>query len=88
MEESWQKNGRGPPACDNNQQPGSSGGKLRMPTVHEALPYTPLSSIVPFNSGQSAFTCCDTAPHPITRTYARPFDVRLEVNLANTTPQI
>lgn len=30
----------------------SQAGKLYIPTVREALPYTPFSSIVPFNSGE------------------------------------
>ena len=33
------------------RQPVLPGNKLRVPTVHEALPYTPLSSIVPFAPG-------------------------------------
>lgn len=37
-------------AVDTERKPGSSA--LRIPTVHEALPYTPFSSIVPFNAGQ------------------------------------
>ncbi len=37
--------------------PASADGKLRTPTIYEALPYTPLSSIVPFTPGMSALIC-------------------------------
>ena len=62
MASSWQENGNAP---ESNGYPVPSGGsarRLRMPTVHEALPYTPLSSIVPFSPGESVFTL-PTAAH-------------------------
>ncbi|EME40833.1 hypothetical protein DOTSEDRAFT_82361 [Dothistroma septosporum NZE10] len=46
-----QQNGRGQAAPSNGYAPGtmSQMRKLRVPTVNEALPYSPFSSIVPFN---------------------------------------
>ena len=32
----------------------SQGQKLRVPTVNEALPFSPFSSIVPFNPGETS----------------------------------
>lgn len=32
---------------------GAGSGKGRLPTVNEAIPYSPFSSIVPFNSSES-----------------------------------
>lgn len=38
---------------------GQTGTMSRTPTIYEALPFTPLSSIVPFTPGMLAFTCDD-----------------------------
>lgn len=66
MERRQQVNGGGPPGSG-QQQASSSGTKMRMPTVHDALPFTPFSSIIPLNSGQSAFTCCTFTAELVTR---------------------
>lgn len=50
MEGSKQTNGTAPHG-DPSQQLPNTARKLRAPTVQEALPYTPLSSIVPFTPG-------------------------------------
>lgn len=48
--EDMEPNDRGPPG------PSPQAGDMRIPTVHEALPFSPFSSIVPFDPGQSSFT--------------------------------
>lgn len=35
-----------------NGQPAETPPNLRIPTVHEALPYSPFSSIIPFSPGR------------------------------------
>lgn len=57
-----------PPGAEAGPRLQSHTGGLRIPTVFEALPYSPFSSIVPFNPGQSySFTSrvpsCPGYPH-------------------------
>ena len=54
MDNRYLQNGRGQAAPTNGypRETSSQMGKLRVPTVNEALPYSPFSSIVPFNPGQ------------------------------------
>lgn len=53
MDNPYLRNGHGQAAQQNGYPPEtmSQMRKLRVPTVNEALPYSPFSSIVPFNPG-------------------------------------
>jgi hypothetical protein len=45
-----------PPQANGDPSPASRPRERRAPTVTEALPYTPFSSILPFSPGTSIFS--------------------------------
>ena len=55
MQHSYHADGHAPPTNGTSSQASHQGdhGWLRTPTVAEALPFTPFSSIVPFNPGKT-----------------------------------
>ncbi|KAK0259841.1 hypothetical protein B0A54_08647 [Friedmanniomyces endolithicus] len=48
-----QRHDRGEPSSNGNPAPSGGSGRIRVPTVYEALPYTPFSSIIHFSPADS-----------------------------------